>query len=73
MSCGVLLYVLCSLDEPDAAHDMVAVFNSEYFPYFLGNGNSSACDDFCEEGNVFFLDLYRQLLASEQMAKNPMI
>jgi hypothetical protein len=57
---GLLLYVFGSLDKPDAAHNVVSVFDSEYFPDFFGNGYSSACDDFCEEGYVFFLDLDRQ-------------
>jgi hypothetical protein len=66
----LLLYVFCSFDESYAAHDMVAVFDSEYLPDFFWDSYSSACDDFCEERNVFFLDLYWQLLASGQMAKN---
>ena len=52
---------------------MVAVFDAEYFPDLFWDGYASACDYFCEEGDVFFLDLDRQLLASGQMAKNPMI
>jgi hypothetical protein len=69
----MLLYVLGALDKSDSAHDVVAVFDAEYFPDLFWDGYSSACDYFCEEGNVFFLDLNRQLLASGQMAKNPMI
>lgn len=60
----ILLYVFSSFYESDSAHDMVAVFDPEYFSDFFRNSYSSACDYFCEEGDVFFLDLYRQLLAS---------
>ena len=69
----MLLYVLGTLDKSYAAHDMVAVLDAEYFPDLFWDGYSSARDYFCEEGYVFFLDLDRQLLASGQMAKNPMI
>ena len=69
----MLLYVLGTLDKSYPAHDMVAVLDAEYFPDLFWDGYSSARDYFCEEGDAFFLDLDRQLLASGQMAKNPMI
>jgi len=59
-----LLDVLCSLDQADPTHYMVAVFDSENLSDFLGDCDATARDDLCEEGNVFFLDLYRQMLAS---------
>ena len=44
---------------------MVAVFDAEYFPNLFRDSYASACDYFCEEGYVFFLDLDRLLFASE--------
>jgi len=43
---------------------MIAIFDAEYFSDLFRDGYASACDYFCEEWNVFFLDLDRQLLAS---------
>ena len=55
----VLLYVFGVFDESYSAHDVVTIFDPEYFSYFFGYCYPSACDYFCEEGNVFFLDLDR--------------
>ncbi len=69
----MLLYIFGPFDEPHAAHYVVAVFDAEYFSDLFRNGDSSTCDYFCEEGDVLLLDLNRQLYASGQMRKNPMI
>ena len=63
----VLLYVLGSLYQSDAAHDVVAIFDSEDFSDLFWYGDSSTCDDFSEEWNVFLVNLYGQefVLAAE--------
>jgi hypothetical protein len=63
-SFGFLLYVLGPLYEPHAAHDVISIFHAEDFPNLLWYGDSSARYYLSEEGNVFFLNLNRQLLAS---------
>jgi hypothetical protein len=59
-----LLYVFGPFYEPYAAHDMVSILDAEDFPDFFGYSDSSARYYFSEEGNVFFFNLDRQLLAS---------
>ncbi len=56
----ILLDILGSLYQPNAAHDMVAVFNAEDFSDFFRDGYASARNNLCEEGNVFFVDLNGQ-------------
>ncbi len=60
----MLFDVFGSFDEPNAAEYVISVFDSEDLSDLFGDGYSSPCDNFCKEGNVFFLDLYRQLTAS---------
>jgi len=59
-----LLYVFGPFYEPYAAHDMISILDTEDFPDLFRYSDSSASDYFSEEGNVFFLNLDRQLLAS---------
>jgi len=61
---GFLLYVLGPLYEPHATHNVISILHAEDFSYLFWYGDSSACYYFSEEGNVFFLNLNRQLLAS---------
>ncbi len=70
---AVLLYVLSSLYQPDAAHDVVAIFDSEDLSDLFRYGDSSTRDDFSEEWNVFLVNLYRQELTSGRNAENPVI
>jgi len=55
---GVLsLDVFGSLYESDAAHYVVPVLHSEYFPDFFRYGNSAAGNYLCKEGNVLLVNL----------------
>ena len=60
----ILFDVLGSLHEPHAAHNVVSIFHAEDFSYLFRYSDSPTCYYFSEEGNVFFLNLDRQLLAS---------
>ena len=60
----LLFYVFGPLYEPYTTHDVVSIFHAEDFSNFLWYGDSSARYYFGEEGDIFFLNLNRQLLAS---------